>query len=503
MNKETILAYDLGTGSIKASLYNVNAENLASAVVQYPTAYPESGIHEQCPEDWQKALCEVTELLLSGMQNRPEINGIGISGHSLGVVAIDRDNNLLTDRTPIWSDTRAKGCADEFFDKTDYRSWYETTGCGFPAHLYSVFKIMWYRNFMPHVYNRAKAFIGTKDYLNLFLTGAVVTDYSYASGSGVYDLSGHHYRNDFISAAELSAEKFPDIVKSSEIIGSLTEKAAAALNLRAGIPVVCGGVDNACMSLGAGCVSNNDMYASLGSSAWIAASVDKPVVDFDKKLYTWEHCVPGLYLPSAGVFSSGTALDWVIKNMFGELMTGDDMYKRFDEIASSSPPGANGVLFCPVMAGGSAVDASTNMKGALCNFDLSSTKADVARAVLEGIAYDLSLALDAIGSQIQGSDRLLVVGGGSKSPLWRQIYADILKKTVVFSSVARDAAALGAAALALKGTGVWNSFEKIKEIHSKGSEQNYIKENNMLYKKQKKYFTLICSQQAELYRAMH
>jgi xylulokinase len=96
-----------------------------------------------------------------------------------------------------------------------------------------------------------------------------------------------------------------------------------------------------------------------------------------------------------------------------------------------------------------------------------------------------------------------VVGGGAKSPLWRRIYADILKKTVVYSSVARDAAALGAAALAFKGTGVWNNFDKIKEIHNKGNELPYIKDNYLFYKKQKDYFNLVCNQQADLYSVMH
>ena len=487
------IAFDLGTGSVKASIFNENADNLGNAVIEYRTIYKNGGIREQNPNDWWESVKKAASILLTDFKYKNDIAAIGLSGHSLGVVAVDVDGKLLADSTPIWSDARATRQADLFFNKIDKKSWYDTTGCGFPSHLYSLFKIMWYKDNNPELYNRTYKFIGTKDYINLKLTGVIGTDRSYASGSGAYSLKEHDYRKEYIQAAGLDDCKFSEIHSSNNVIGKLQKKLAAEWGLNDHVLVVYGGVDNACMSLGAGCYESNDLYISLGSSAWVAACTDTPVLDYDKKIYTWEHCVAGMYIPSAGIFSSGTSLDWVKEKLFENYS-----YKEFDDLAGSAPVGSNGVVFCPVLSGGSGVDASENMRGGFSNFDLKNTKADLARATLEGISYDLSLALDVIASKISLSENLLAVGGGAKSDIWLQIYADILDKNILSSSIARDAASLGAAALAFMGAGIWSDYRKIKKKHQEGFifERNF--ENVKVYRKRKKVFNLVCKQMAIL-----
>lgn len=486
------LVFDLGTGSVKASLVSEDAKIMKSHVVTYETKYGDGGIREQRPTDWFEGIREATAILLKDFHEKSSVVAIALSGHSLGVIAVDEKGNLLSETTPIWSDARATEQAEQFFQKVDYRQWYETTGNGFPPHLYSVFKIMWYREKMPELYDQTAVFLGSKDYINACLTGQLCTDQSYASGSGVYDLSRHAYREDYIDAAGLDASKFPVILRSDEVVGTLKPSLAQAFGLSESVVVVAGGVDNACMTLGAGCITNGSAYISLGSSAWIAVCADHPVVDFEKKIYTWEHCVDDMYIPSSGIFSCGTALEWVKNRMFPDLSL-----PEFDRLAATSPLGANGVTFCPVLSGGSSVDVSDKMKGSFMGLELGSTRADIARGTLEGIAWDLLLAVEALESRLDICEPICAVGGGAKSEIWLNMYANILDKNIRSGAVLRDTAALGAAGLAFRGCGLWTGYEKIVEAQKNGTLFMKDVDTAWQYRKMRSRFELLCQQCAD------
>lgn len=206
---DLIIAYDFGTGGIKASLHNEEGRNLASSFVPYETLYPGAGMHEQRPADWWTSFIDSTRNLIQKSKADPgKIIALSISGHSLGAVPVSGSGELLLESVPIWSDMRAEKQAADYFKKTDYDSWYLETGNGFPAHLYSAFKILWYKENMPEVFGSADIFLGTKDYINFLLTGKRYTDYSYASGSGVYDLKGWKYDDDLIGSLGLKSRCF-------------------------------------------------------------------------------------------------------------------------------------------------------------------------------------------------------------------------------------------------------------------------------------------------------
>ena len=494
-----VIAYDLGTSSIKASVVDSDTKVVESAVKETHTFSNSNGIREQMPEEWKNALIEVTNKLLEKFPYPEKIECISISGHSLGVVAIDNKNNLLVEKTPIWSDERAKKEADAFFEKIDYEKWYEQTGNGFTRQLYSVFKIMWYKNNMPEVYENAKTFLGTKDYLNMVLTGSVCTDHSYASGSGVYNLKQRKYNVDFIKAADLKETDFPRIVESSEVIGSLTEEMSKLLNLPTTVKVVAGGVDNACMSLGAGCIGDGDVYVSLGTSSWIAVASQTADVDFKKKIYTWAHCVPNTYLPSSGIFSACSSLEWVINNLFKELPK-EERYNIFNKMAEECDYKTNEVYFCPVMSGGSYVDVSPDMKGGFMNIDLATTKDQIARATLEGVALELNLSLQALSSITTLANQILFVGGGAESSVWLDIFANVFNKEITKGKNSRNAATIGAAALAFVGLNIWKDYSMLKKVS--GNVNTHLPSNETVefYKEKMKKFIKVCEAHAQIYK---
>ncbi len=491
-----ILAFDLGTSGVKCSVFDENGKLLGARYGEYPTYYPGADRREQRPEDWIAQIEAGTRDLMIQLAG-VEVRGIGVSGHSLGALPVDAQGRLLCQQVPIWSDARATAQADRFFEKVDYRSWYERTGNGFPRELYSLFKIMWFRENDPALYEHTAKFIGTKDYVNLYLTGNIATDVSYTSGSGLYDLKAGAYCQEYALAAEISLDKLAQPLASHEIMGYVQPEAAARLGIPAGIPVVAGGVDNACMTLGAGCYQNGDVYASLGSSAWVTASVCEPVVDFDSKIYTFAHCVPGQYLPSIGIFASGSALAWAANRWFGDIQ-GDDRFDRIGQLASQSAPGAKGLLFNPSLAGGCSFDKSPNIRGCLFGLDLGHTRQDIARAVFEGIAMHLWQASGALDRSGHLGDRLLVVGGGAKGAFARQVYADVFGKTVAVSQVRQDAASLGAAALAAVGCGMWSDFSNLSRIHKDLTLSYPVAENHAYYAEVAPVYRILCDHCADL-----
>ena len=449
-----ILSYDFGTGGIKAALFAEDGRCVRDAFAGYGTLYPASGWHEQRPSDWWRAVVDSTRAL----GDVSAVTAIGISGHSLGVVPVDAEGTLLRESVPIWSDSRATAEA-ESFGADD--AWYLKTGCGFPAGLYSVFKLMWFRAHEPDWFGRVATVLGTKDWINFRLTGVRATDNSYASGTGVYDLRCRTYDAELIARSGIPAAVFPPIMPATHVLGEVLPAVAAELGLPAGVKVVAGGVDNSCMALGAGAFANGRAYASLGSSAWIAVSGDRPVLDVRTRPYVFDHVVPGQYASALAIFSAGTSLTWL------RDVLGSD-YAEMDRAAEASGLGANGLVFNPSLAGGSSLDPSRRLRGGFANLDLRHVRGDLIRAVMEGVAFGLKVAKDELGRQVPLSDPLVLTGGGAKAALWRRIYADVFGCPVVASAIGQQCAALGAAALAAVGTGVWSGFSRIAERAAEG-----------------------------------
>ena len=312
------------------------------------------------------------------------------------------------------------------------------------------------------------------------------TDNSYASGSGVYSLVNRAYDPTLVAASGLPESVFPKIVPATQVLGTLTPEAAKELGLQQTVQVVAGGVDNSCMALGAGCFGEGEVYTSLGTSAWIAVSSRKPIVDEQFRPYVFAHCVPGQYVSATAIFSAGSAFAWLRDTMCQDLIAeqkngGMNAYDAMTNLASSSPVGANRLIFNPSLAGGSSLDANPDIRGAFLGLDLMHTRADLIRAALEGICLNLRIALDVLASQVHISDDMLIVGGGGKSAMWRQLFASIYNKNITQIAVGQDAGALGAAALGAVGIGMWDSFDRLRSVCEIKSSVAPVKEDNAKY----------------------
>lgn len=492
--KDLLLTYDLGTGGVKASLITIEGQFLAEFFHPYETFYPNPGWHEQRPDDWWEAVKVVTRKLLRAMRTDPNrILAACISGHSLGVVPLDSKGQLLRARTPIWSDSRGMAQARRMFERIDEVDWYMQTGNGFPPAHYSVFKIMWYHDHEPDMFRKIHKVIGTKDYINFKLTGRMVTDNSYASGSGIYDLVNWKYSEKLIEVSGLEPGIFPEITASTEIIGTLLPEAAEELGLSQDIQVAAGGVDNSCMAVGAGNIHEGTIYNNQGSSSGIAITSKIPILDPNFRPFVFTAIIPGLFNSAVPVFSAGTSLRWVRDVFCQDLIKkahdeGLDVYDLMTAEAARSPAGSRGLIFHPNLAGGSSIDPSPVMRGAFIGLDLGHQREDMLRAALEGIAMELGYAANMLRTKYPIGEKVIVAGGGSRSKLWRQIYADIYRMQIIKTNIDQQAAALGAAAAAAVGTKAWASFEKIIEIQKIEDVTPPNPENEAVYEKMMQLF---------------
>lgn len=499
-----IIAYDLGTGGIKSSLFDENGRSIASSFRECVTYFPNSDFRVQKPSDWWELLKVTTkELLEKVCVDKNDILGVGCSGHSLGVVPISNDGELLQEFVPIWTDARAEKEEIEVFKVIDEKSWYLKTGNGFPAKLYAAFKILWYKNNMTEMYENTKVFIGTKDYLNYKLTDVLGTDYSYASGSGVYDLIKCDYDANYIEKFGLRATDFPKLYNASDVLGTIKKEVAEELGLSETTKVVAGGVDNACMSAGAGCVANGSAYTSLGTSAWIAVTSDKPIVNEKTRPYVFGHLIKGMYASAESIFSAGNTFRWVRDNIFTDFVEiqkagGKNAYGQMDELAKGSPIGANGLILAPQLAGGNSLDKCVDVRGSFVGLDLGHTRGDIARATLEGICLNLRMALEELKKDVEITGTMLIVGGGAKSEFWKKLFADIYDLDITESEVGENAGSLGACACAAIGAGLWNDYSKLEQINKPISLVKKEKQNVEKYDALRVIFAKVCDIQSDI-----
>jgi len=454
----TVLAFDLGTGGCKAALVDERGAVLETVFVEYPTRYPNPGWHEQRPADWWRAVVEST-LTLTGAARangiaETTVSAISLSGQSLAFVPCDAELTPLVDAVPIWSDSRAGEQAAAFFERVPEDEWYLKTGNGFPASLYTVFELAWYAQHHPDVIEGARWFLGSKDWINARLTGQIATDPSYASGLGAYDLAGRRYDAGLLAALGVDEVKLPPIVPSHSVIGALTEQVADELGLAPGVRVVAGGVDNSCMSLGAGLDRPNQMYLSLGSSNWLTVSSPAPILDTVQHPYVFDHVIEGLYVSALSTFAGGSSISW-LANLF-EMKVADML-----ELADRSAPGSAPIVV-PTLGGGTVAEGGPEVRGVIAGLDLGHGRGELARAVVEGVAYSLAGTAALLSEHVPIPEEIVAVGGGARSALLMQTLADVLDRRIVRVPNDQHAAALGAAALALLGIGAWDDLSPLR-----------------------------------------
>jgi xylulokinase len=456
--KSLILSHDLGTSGNKASIFSVEGEVLASEVHPYGTSYGRDNWAEQNPSDWWDAICITSRKLLERV-DRSEIAVVCLSGQMMGCLCVDREGRPLRN-SMIYSDQRATEEADQLIRLVGAENFYRIAGHRASAS-YSVEKLMWLKRNLPDVYSATYKMLNAKDFVNQKLTGRFCTDFNDASGTNCFDIGLLDWSDTILEAAGIQREKLPDTVGSTTVVGEVTAAAEKETGIPHGTPVVAGAGDGGCATVGAGCVAEGVTYNYLGSSSWISTASTAPINDDQMRTFTWVHPVPGLYQPCGTMQTAGSSVSWLA----GEIMTGGggeprgpDAYERINREAESSPPGANGVIYLPYLLGERSPRWNPAAKGAWVGLKLSNKRADLVRAVLEGVAFNLEIILSILRKQLNISE-LSLIGGGALSAVWRQILADVFGVRVIVPRHVEEATSMGAAIIGGVGSGLF-SFDE-------------------------------------------
>lgn len=463
-----LLAHDLGTSGNKATLYHTDGRLAASVVASYPTQYPYPGWVEQDPEDWWKAVCETSRSLLQKAAVAPEqVAVVSFSAQMMGCLLVDKEGNPLRPMI-TWADTRASQEEQELRQVMDETDFYHLTGHR-PSASYSAAKLLWVRRHEPEVYRRAHKMLHAKDFIIHRLTGAFVSDYSDASGTNLFDINRKCWSETLCTKLDIPMELLPELHPSATVAGGITEEAAARCGLAPGTPVVLGGGDGSCACVGAGVVRQGSTYCVLGSSSWISTASTQPVFDPQNRTFNWVHLDPALYTPCGTMQAAGVSYAWFrdalcVPEQQQAARNGTSIYKLLDEAASKTIPGANGLLFLPYLLGERSPRWNHKARGAFLGLDVTTTKPQMARAVLEGVGYNLKIILDALDA-FSPIGALTMIGGGAKGALWLQILADIWQRPLQLPAYREEATSLGAAVCGGVGVGIYPDFRVVEQLN--------------------------------------
>jgi xylulokinase len=455
-----IIAHDLGTTGNKASLHHPDGRLVHAVTVGYPAHFGDGGLAEQDPDDWWNAVVQATRMLItqSSISER-EVAGIVVSGQMMGAVLLDESGRPVRPAI-IWADTRAvkqqQLLSKEIGDEAAYRILGHRLN---PT--YSVEKVMWVRDNEPDVWTHVHRTCVAKDYIVYRMTGRLATDRSDASGTNAYDQGRGDWSEDILAAAGLGRELFPEILESTDVVGSVSADAASELGLTVGTPVVMGGGDGPLAAVGAGVVGPEDgAYVCLGTSAWISFVSPSPVFDDNMRTFTFNNVVPGSFLPTATMQAGGASIQWISEILGAHSSSLDTaaLIRQADDSVDT-----RGLYFLPYLLGERSPLWEPAARGSFLGLARHHTRAHMTRAVLEGVAYNLLSCLRAFEESGSTFNHISAVGGGAQSDTLLQLCADIWGIPVRRRSVVEEANSLGAAVTAAVGLGLAD-FQVAREL---------------------------------------
>lgn len=446
-----LLGIDIGTSACKAALFSPDGRAVAQESGEYRVLYPRQGWAEQNPDDWWDAVRGALNRLLGNSGVRADqIAGVGVDGQGWSAIPLSKDGKCLCN-TPIWMDTRSGGVCDELNAGIGADKIFEV--CGNPLQpAYTLPKILWYKQNRREVYDKADKILQSNSYIAYKLTGAVTQDICQAYGYHCFDMRSGKW--DYALCGEMGIRRglLPDIFPCHAVIGKVTAEAAAECGLREGTPVVAGGLDAACGTLGAGVIHNGETQEQGGQAGGMSICIDS--YSADPRLILGYHVVPGKWLLQGGTVGGGGVMKWLSSELWPGLS-----FRELDEEAAKAAAGSDGLIFLPYMSGERSPIWDAKAKGVYYGLDFSKTRGHVIRAGLEGVAYALRHNLEVAEQAGAKVERLRSMGGAANSRLWTQIKADVTGKPIDVPS-SDTATTLGAAMLAGVATGVYSDFDE-------------------------------------------
>ena len=441
------IGIDLGTSAVKLLLVDENGGICNEVTREYPLEFPQPGWSQQAPEDWKKAVLEGIPALLSGF-DAGQVAGIGCGGQMHGLVVLD-DRDQVIRPAILWNDGRTAAEVDYLNNEVGKEKLSSLTAniafAGFTAP-----KLLWMRKNEPENFAKIAKIMLPKDYINYVLTGVHCCDYSDASGMLLLDVAHKGWSAEMLDICGVKPEQMPRLFESYEVVGTVKPELARSLGLSDHVQVVAGAGDNAAAAVGTGVVGEGGCNISLGTSGTLFISSERFGVDPNNALHAFAHADGGWHLMGC-MLSAASCNKWLCDDI---LKTTDYAAEQKDITAEKL--GRNHVYFLPYLMGERSPINDTNARGTFVGMTMDTTRSDLVQAVLEGVAFAIRDSFEvarSLGLDIPSSK---LCGGGSKSPLWRTIFANVLGIPLELPKT-EQGPGYGGAMLAMVGCGRFES----------------------------------------------
>ncbi len=457
-----LLGIDIGTSGTKTLICDARGQVVATATALHDISSPKPGWSEQDPQQWWAATCQATRAVLkkaAAKKVKPvDITGIGLSGQMHGSVFLGDGEKPLRPAL-LWNDQRTGQQCAEIEAKAGGRAkLIEMVGnpalTGFTAP-----KILWVRQHEPRVYEKTKHILLPKDYIRFCMTGEYATEVGDASGTLLLDVKKRAWSQQALDLMKIDSALLPQCFESHVVSGKLHAAAARALGLAAGVPVVGGSGDQPAGAVGNGIVNAGIVSATLGTSGVVFAHADKPIYDPQGRVHTMCAAVEGKWCVFGCMLSAGGSLQWFRNNMaMDEVALAKkkkvDAYMLMDQQAAEAEAGCEGLFFLPYLTGERCPYPNPQASGGWIGLTARHNRSHMIRSVMEGVSFGMADALEIMDGMGLDIKTVRLSGGGARSPLWRQMQADIYNKPVAIIN-SEEGPAYGVAILAGVGTGVW------------------------------------------------
>lgn len=453
-----LIGVDVGTSGTKAALFDELGRTVASKTIDYPMYQPKNGWAEQDPEDWRRAalgaISEVSSKIPVG-----SVAALGVTGQMHGLVMLGERGEVLR-RAIIWCDQRTgEECRE--LEALVGRDRLISISANPAMTGFTASKLVWVKKHEPEIFDRCRHILLPKDYIRYVLTGEFATDVSDASGMQLLDVPHREWSDELLDLLGIRREMLGRVYESPEVTGFVSKEAAALCRIPAGTPVVAGAGDNAAAAVGMGVVTEGEAFTTIGTSGVVFAHTKRPLIDPLGRIHTFCCAVPGEWHVMGVTQAAGLSMRWLRDTVCSaEVLeagkTCVDPYEVMTAKAKNSPIGANRLIYLPYLMGERTPHADPDCRGAFIGLSASHTRSDLIRSVMEGVSYSLRDCLEVLAEVGIKPESMKICGGGARSPLWRQMLADVYELPICQTG-SDEGPALGAALLASVGCGIYGS----------------------------------------------
>lgn len=492
---DIIVALDVGTSSIRSVLFNMSGSIEAVHSYSYSPNFLSGGRVRQAASTWEQGLTSIFTKTAATCKEKGLIpTCVAITSQRASVIPVGSDNQPLADAI-MWQDKSTSEQCDQILARFSSKEIYKRTGLRVDSY-FSAPKILWLQSREPEIYKASSRLLGVQDYVSYLVTGEYFTDYSQASRTLLFNITNLSWDEDILRELSISPDKLPQAVPPGTRISGTSSAFQKKTGFPADVPVILAGGDQQVAALGMGVIEPGRAEANTGTGSFLITPIDTPIFHPEMRTLCSAAAIPNRWVAEAGILTTGILYQWFARELSGDKESDSpeaDQSAKLNEmemlnkLASKAPPGSNGVVVLPHFSGSAAPFWNPDARGIFANLTLSTTKADLARAILESIALELAMNLELITNQTGHIQDVAVAGGLTKFPLFNQIQADAFNVPVSVSTIP-EASSFGAVLSALVTLGHYSGYrEAYQALTTQEDEQLYPDaKNNELYAKYQK-----------------